>query len=257
MPPRTIPINLADRTYKAHIGASLIAELPSIVSRAAPSARRAFLVVDTGVPSPLAGRVQEALSANAMATPSAGMPYLTRFDITPTEPGKSLATLTDLLTALARSRHERFDPIIALGGGIVGDIAGFAAAVYRRGVPIIQCPTTLLAMVDASIGGKTAINLDIGGGLGDADLKKNLIGAFHQPNAVIADIECLPSLPARVLRCGLAECIKHGLIAGHAGDPGLFDWTIRNLPAILGHAPGPTLEPVSYTHLTLPTNREV
>ena len=105
----------------------------------------------------------------------------------------------------------RGSPLVALGGGVAGDVAGFAAATYLRGVPFVQCPTSLLAMVDASVGGKVGVNLPQG---------KNLVGAFHQPVAVAIDPLALGTLPERELRCGLAECIKHGLL----GEPGLLDW---------------------------------
>jgi len=153
---------------------------------------------------------------------------VTRYGYAPSEERKSLAEYERLLGAIAGSRHERNDPVIALGGGILGDLAGFAAATYRRGVPIVQCPTTLLSMVDASVGGKTGVNLAAAGGL-----KKNLVGAFHQPRLVLADIEALSSLPDRAFRAGLAECVKHGMIAGDWADPGLLDWTAASLGAIL------------------------
>jgi len=127
---------------------------------------------------------------------------------------------------LFRSRLGRWDPIIALGGGIVGDVAGFVAATYRRGVPVIQCPTTLLSMVDASVGGKTGVNLET-----DGVLRKNMAGSFWQPRAVIADTETLASLEPRVLRAGLGECLKHGLLSGET-DPKLYDWTIEHLDEI-------------------------
>ncbi len=116
---------------------------------------------------------------------------------------------------------------------MVGDLAGFAAATYRRGVPVIQCPTTLLAMVDASVGGKTGVNLDLGTSEAP-DLKKNAVGAFHQPSLVLADTDSLGSLAPRHLRAGLAECIKHGMIAADAGDPGLLAWIGKNLNGLLG-----------------------
>jgi 3-dehydroquinate synthase len=119
--------------------------------------------------------------------------------------------------------------VIAVGGGIVGDVAGFAAATYLRGVPVIQVPTTLLAQVDASVGGKTGVNLPLsGGGLG-----KNLVGSFWQPRAVIADPCVLTTMDAREYRCGLAECIKHGVI----GDRSLLAWLQEHREAILGVDP--------------------
>jgi 3-dehydroquinate synthase len=124
---------------------------------------------------------------------------------------KTLETVRGVYDTLLAARLERRSPVIALGGGVVGDTAGFAAATYLRGVPFVQCPTSLLAMVDASVGGKVGVNVPQG---------KNLIGAFYQPMAVVVDPLVLQTLPPRELRCGLAECVKHGVIR----DPGLFDW---------------------------------
>src|SRR5690606_20120592 len=119
------------------------------------------------------------------------------------ESHKTLQTVSRLYDALLEARLERQSPVIALGGGIIGDTVGFAAATYLRGVPFIQCPTTLLAMVDASVGGKVGVNVPQG---------KNLIGAFYQPRLVAIDTDTLATLPARELRCGLAECVKHAVI---------------------------------------------
>jgi 3-dehydroquinate synthetase len=157
-----------------------------------------------------------------------------------TESSKTLEGAEPILVHLARSRHERGEPVIALGGGIVGDVVGFAAAIYRRGVPVVQIPTTLLAMVDASIGGKTAVNLAV-----DGALMKNLVGAFHQPSLVIADITLLASLPERQLRCGLAECIKHGMIGAEFGEANLLDWIDQNAASILGRDPAVLTELVA------------
>ena len=125
-----------------------------------------------------------------------------------------------LYEVLLSCRLERRSPIVALGGGVTGDMVGFTAATYLRGVPFVQCPTTLLAMVDSSVGGKVGVNVPQG---------KNLIGAFHQPVVVVADTLALRTLPARELACGLAECIKHAVIR----DPSLFAWTRANLRALL------------------------
>ena len=130
-------------------------------------------------------------------------------------------------------RLERGDVVVALGGGIVCDVAGFAAAIYRRGVRVVQCPTSLLAMVDAAVGGKTGVNLDVpGGDDGKSRLVKNLVGAFHQPSRVVCDVAALRTLPARELRCGLAECLKHGVIGRSQKDAGLLEWTAARLGAI-------------------------
>ncbi|HRQ72326.1 MAG TPA: iron-containing alcohol dehydrogenase, partial [Phycisphaerales bacterium] len=173
---------------------------------------RAGLVVDHGA-ADHAARAERALA-------SAGIEPV-RVEIEPSERTKSLASLETILVALARARLERGEPVVAVGGGIVGDLAGFAAASYRRGVPVLQCPTTLLAMVDASVGGKTGVNLDLGEAGG---LAKNMAGAFHQPLAVIADIDTLATLPQRHLRAGLAECVKHALISADFGDGVYLDW---------------------------------
>jgi 3-dehydroquinate synthase len=126
----------------------------------------------------------------------------------------------ELYDVLLDASLERKSPVIALGGGVVGDTVGFVASTYLRGVPFIQCPTTLLAMVDASVGGKVGVNVPQG---------KNLVGSFYQPRLVVIDTNTLKTLPARELHCGLAECVKHGVIR----DPALFDWIDDNLDAIL------------------------
>jgi 3-dehydroquinate synthetase len=158
------------------------------------------------------------------------------------EHDKSMANVERLMVEAARLRLERSDAFVALGGGIVGDLTGFAAASYRRGVNVVQCPTTLLAMVDASVGGKTGVNLLVpedgdAGAPGRAHAKlrlvKNVAGAFHQPRAVIADVATLSTLAPRELRSGLAECLKHALIGGSAGDPALLGWTLARLDRFL------------------------
>ena len=136
------------------------------------------------------------------------------------EQHKTWPTLNRVFDALLSARCDRQTTVVALGGGVVGDIAGFAAAVYQRGVPFIQVPTTLLAQVDSSVGGKTAVNHPLG---------KNMIGAFHQPQAVIADVTTLATLPMRELRAGLAEVIKHGLIQ----DASFVDWLEANIDRLL------------------------
>jgi 3-dehydroquinate synthase len=132
---------------------------------------------------------------------------------------KNLDTLNSILTKLLDSQHDRKTTLIALGGGVVGDITGFAAACYQRGVPFIQVPTTLLSQVDSSVGGKTAVNHPLG---------KNMIGAFYQPQAVVIDTDCLATLPKREFSAGMAEVIKYGLIA----DAEFFDWLEQNSAAL-------------------------
>jgi len=132
---------------------------------------------------------------------------------------KNLHTFEIILTALLSHKHARDTTIIALGGGVIGDMAGFAAACYQRGVPFIQVPTTVLSQVDSSVGGKTAVNHPLG---------KNMIGAFYQPQAVIIDIDCLKTLPAREFAAGMAEVIKYGIIY----DQAFFTWLAENVTAI-------------------------
>lgn len=146
-------------------------------------------------------------------------------DVIAAESQKTLAGAKGIFEAMAEFRLERAEPVIAVGGGVVGDVAGFAAATWHRGVPLVHVPTTLLAMVDASIGGKTAVNFELPGGV----LGKNLVGAFHQPVAVLEDPEVLGTLDPRELRCGLAECIKHAMIA----DAALLDWIDANFALVM------------------------
>lgn len=136
------------------------------------------------------------------------------------ESQKNWQTLNMIFDALLLNAAERSTTLLALGGGVVGDMTGFAAAVYQRGVPFVQIPTTLLAQVDSSVGGKTAINHPLG---------KNMIGAFYQPNAVVIDLSVLETLPAREVSAGLAEVIKYGLIC----DPDFFDWLELNIERLI------------------------
>ncbi len=145
------------------------------------------------------------------------------------EQHKTMDTVVRLLQMLADAKHERHEPIIALGGGVTGDVVGFAAATYHRGAPFINIPTTLLAMVDASVGGKTGVNLVVRDETGAETLGKNLAGSFHQPAAVLIDPEFLHTLPMRHIRAGLAECVKHGVL----GDAELFAWMQHNVAALL------------------------
>jgi 3-dehydroquinate synthetase len=191
------------------------------------AARRAFLVIDQALPAVLQQRAKASLQA-------AGFD-VTEARIAVSEANKTLDSAQRLLHQITSTRHERFDPVVALGGGVVGDLAGFVAATYRRGVPVVQCPTTLLSMVDASVGGKTGVNIHSrvsepagASSTPGPSLRKNLVGAFWQPLLVLADTEALASLPERHLRSGLAECLKHGLLCA-ATDPGLFRWTNESL----------------------------
>ncbi len=212
-----VQVALRDRSYEVVIGEGVLSEVGPR-SAEVVSGRRAFVVVDKGLP----GHVVETVCGSLEG---AGFGEISTAVVNPTEGNKTLDTVERLLHEIGETAHERGDPVIALGGGIVGDIAGFVAGIYRRGVPVIQCPTTLLSMVDASVGGKTGANLMLRGGL-----KKNMVGVFWQPSLVLADTAVLGSLPERHLRSGMAECLKHALIGAStplALDPadGFFRWT--------------------------------
>lgn len=226
---RTVRVDLGPRSYTVHIGPGSLLSVPGEI-RAALGDRpdRAFIVFDTGVPELFLDELTVELRNAGLTTAVAR--------VTPTEIDKSVATLERVLAEMAVSGHSRADPVIALGGGIIGDLAGFAAATYQRGVPVLQCPTTLLAMVDASVGGKTGVNLLAHAPAGER-LLKNMVGAFHQPIAVAADTRLLATLPDRHLRAGLAECIKHAMIAtsvahGITGAD-LMTETLAILPSVL------------------------
>ncbi|ROR34118.1 3-dehydroquinate synthase [Inmirania thermothiophila] len=150
------------------------------------------------------------------------------------EAHKTLATVAGIWDALLDAGFHRTATVLALGGGVVGDIAGFAAACYQRGVAFVQVPTTLLAQVDSSVGGKTGVNHPLG---------KNMIGAFHQPRCVLADVATLDTLPERELRAGLAEVIKYGLIR----DPDLFAWLEARMPALLARERRALVEAVAHS----------
>jgi len=222
-----VRVELGERGYDIVVGSGVLGWVGSSLEEMHRlGARRAFVVVDTGVPR----RFVDQLRADAK---NAGL-QVTTASITPSESIKTIATYQELLVKIASTGHSRIDPVIGLGGGIVGDLAGFVAASYRRGVPVIQCPTTLLSMVDASVGGKTGFNLEISNTDGSMKLLKNLVGAFWQPALVVADIDVLDSLDARQRRSGLAECIKHGMISTGVGQDGLLDWMIEHLDSIVG-----------------------
>ncbi len=216
----TITVPLADRAYDVLVGAGLLDSLGERCAALFGQGRRAFLVFVAGLPDPLVIAASRSLAHHGFQVASASV----RAD----EAHKSLGTLARLLVDIAETRHERTDPVVSLGGGVTGDLAGFLAATYRRGVPVVHCPTTLLSMVDASVGGKTGVNL-----LTDTGLKKNLVGAFWQPLLVLAYVASLATLPDRALRAGLAECFKHGMLGAMCDDESLFQWSTANLGAVL------------------------
>lgn len=201
------PVRLAlgDHGYDVQVGQGLLGVLGDAV-HGVLKPRRVHVFEDAGLPQ----------GTRDAAVASFGSAAVSRSVYRLDEASKSLETLQRMLVELAEAQLERTDAVVALGGGILGDVAGLAAALHRRGVAVVQCPTTLLSMVDASVGGKTGINLhaSIEGG---KVLLKNAVGQFYQPRLVVADVDVLASLPMRERRCGLAECIKHAVIAG--GDP--------------------------------------
>lgn len=220
-----VRVDLADRSYDVVAGPGVLSELGACARKASPAGTRVLVGIDHNLPAATRDAALGSLRASGF-TP-------TTLDIVATETDKSLAQLDRVLGAMTASKLERTEPVVALGGGITGDLVGFAAGVYRRGVPVIQCPTTLLAMVDASVGGKTGVNLSLPGRGGEG-LKKNFVGVFHQPRGVLADVGTLASLPEREYRGGLAECVKHGMLAAEFGDTGLWAWLLAQREAIAG-----------------------
>lgn len=205
--PTSVRVALAQGGYDALVGRGLLGRLGGLVRGAGVKAERVHVFEDAGVPVAL---------RDAAATSFESV-RVTRSEFRLEESSKSVATLERMFVDLAKAGLERTDLVVALGGGILGDVAGLAAALHRRGVRVVQCPTTLLAMVDASVGGKTAVNLPASID-GSTVLLKNAVGVFHQPSLVVADVDALASLDPRELRCGLAECIKHAVIAGESGE---------------------------------------
>jgi 3-dehydroquinate synthase len=208
----TIRVDLADRAYDVHIDANLLS--------------RAGALID-----PLAVRKRVAIIADATAWHLHGATFTASLEscgissdviiVPPGEASKSFESFQSVVEALLALNVERTDLIVAFGGGVTGDLAGFAAGVTKRGLDFIQVPTTLLAQVDSSVGGKTAINAKAG---------KNLVGLFWQPRLVLADLDVLSTLPAREMRAGWAEIVKYGLI----NDPDFFNWCAEFSACALG-----------------------
>lgn len=211
MSARILNVELGSRSYPIRIGSRL---LPDPVSYQLLRGRRTLLLTDENVAQHHLDPVLAALK----------LPREHAFVLKPGESQKSWERAGEVLDWMLATRIGRDAALVALGGGVVGDLAGFCAAVYQRGIDFVQLPTTLLAQVDSSVGGKTAVNHARG---------KNLIGAFHQPIAVVVDTDTLTTLPPRELRAGLAEVIKYGLLA----DPILFTWLEKNLERIIALEP--------------------
>lgn len=201
-----VSVDLGTRSYDIHVGPGLLDALGDIV-REQSAARQITIVTDRNVAPHYSIRAVRSLESAGFAAKT--------ITIEPGESSKSLDTAARLYDGLAERLRGRQDPIVALGGGVVGDLAGFVAATWMRGVPFIQCPTTTEAMIDAGVGGKTAVNHASG---------KNLIGAFHQPAVVVMDTLTTKSLNDRDFIAGLAESVKHALIA----DADFLDWHEQN-----------------------------
>jgi shikimate kinase/3-dehydroquinate synthase len=211
---QSIRVALGERSYTIYAGPGVMTD--SALLRASIRGGRAAIVTNTVVGPLYAGPVEQALAGLGIAT--------LRITLADGEVHKTWDSLSVVYDAMLAARCDRQTSIVALGGGVVGDVAGFAAATFMRGVPFVQVPTTLLAQVDSSVGGKTGINRPRG---------KNMVGAFYQPAAVLADTEVLGSLPERELSAGLAEVIKHGLLA----DPVLFQWLEANMERLVRRDP--------------------
>lgn len=213
--PRRLSVALPSTTYDVVIGENLLSRAGALLAPRLPQKRAVIITDDTVARLHLAtlldGLKETAISASHIVVPAG-------------EGSKNVDSYVDLAGQLLEQRVERRTAVIALGGGVVGDLAGFAAATTLRGLPFVQVPTTLLAQVDSSVGGKTGINSRWG---------KNLIGAFHQPRMVLADTSTLSSLPPRELRAGYAEIVKAGLI----GEPAFFEWCERHGAQVVGGHP--------------------
>ncbi len=217
---QTLTVDLGDRSYPIHIGPGLLDCAELVVPHLAQ--KRVMVVTNTTVAPLYLARLTATLEGAGVAVANVVLPD--------GEVYKNWETLNLVFDALLAGRAERKTTLIALGGGVIGDMTGFAAACYQRGVPFVQIPTTLLSQVDSSVGGKTGINHPLG---------KNMIGAFYQPKVVLADTDTLKTLPARELSAGLAEVIKYGLIR----DAGFLAWLEANMaklraldPAAISHA---------------------
>jgi 3-dehydroquinate synthase len=206
-----IPVELAGRAYEVRVGSGLLADIAGQGGHLLRK-QRVPIVTDANVAQHWRAAVDGSLTAAGFEPR-----WLV---LEPGEGAKSWAVLELLVDWLLAEEVERGDHVLALGGGVIGDLTGFAAAVLKRGCGFVQLPTTLLAQVDSSVGGKTAINSAAG---------KNLVGAFHQPSLVLADLDALATLPAREMGAGYAEVIKYGIL----GDRGFFEWCEANGPDVL------------------------
>ncbi len=205
----TLHVDLGERSYPIYIGRDLLRD-PSLLASHVAGSQVVLVSNDTVAPLYL-DRVRESLGERSLVT-EVILPDGERY--------KNLESYSHILDRVLADRHSRTTTMLALGGGVIGDITGFAAASYQRGVNFIQLPTTLLSQVDSSVGGKTAVNHPLG---------KNMIGAFYQPSAVVIDIATLASLPKREFAAGLAEVVKYGLIC----DAPFYHWLEEQMPRLL------------------------
>jgi len=207
---QTLTVGLGERSYPIHVGSGLLGQAELL--RAHLPRKRAAIITNTTVAPLYLAQLQATLQALGVSSVPVILPDGEEY--------KNAETLNQIYDALLENRCERTTPLIALGGGVIGDMTGFAAATYLRGVPFIQIPTTLLAQVDSSVGGKTGINHPLG---------KNMIGAFYQPQLVLADIDTLNTLPGNELAAGMAEVIKYGLIR----DLPFLEWLEQNTEKLM------------------------
>ena len=214
-----IPVDLAGRPYEVRVGHGLLGDVARHAERFLASynaGRPVPVIADCNARAHHGETLEKALAANKLD--------IAWYDVAPGEGAKSWTELERLTDWLLAQGVERGDHVFALGGGVVGDLTGFACAILKRGCNFVQLPTTLLAQVDSSVGGKTAINTAAG---------KNLVGAFHQPALVLADLDTLTTLPDRELRAGYAEVLKYGVL----GDLAFFEWLEREAPNVLSLQP--------------------
>ncbi|MBI4428511.1 MAG: 3-dehydroquinate synthase [Ignavibacteriales bacterium] len=218
---RQVEVSLGERSYPIYVGSDMVSSFAATCDHHGLP-KHVALVTDSTVSKLYLKPLEKNLRHFGYQTMAIVFP--------PGEQQKSLSRANTIFSAMLKSGLGRKSAVIALGGGVIGDLAGFVAATYKRGVPLVQVPTTLLSQVDSSIGGKTAVNHPLG---------KNMIGAFYQPKFVWADIECLKTLPLREIVCGLGEIIKYGIIS----DAELFSYLEKNLDQILN------LKPESVLHV--------
>lgn len=216
---QTLHVELNERSYPIHIGSGLLARADLL--RAAIKGRQVCVVTNATVAPLYLGALRAAMGSYECI--EVVLPDGEQF--------KTLAQLKTIFDELLKAKQNRTTTLIALGGGVIGDMTGFAAACYQRGVEFIQIPTTLLSQVDSSVGGKTGVNHPLG---------KNMIGAFHQPRLVLADIDTLKTLPDREYSAGLAEVIKYGLIC----DRPFYDWLLANIDALMARDPAAMAEAI-------------